>query len=196
MKLFELYKKRALREDKSFNASMQLCESIVKALEAEATGSYGVWSKGGSIGGRKSDEPIATFDNRPEAMEYAKRRRRSLSPGERKYYGMGYSVRPYKGKVGEGLNDAGSFDFEPDPAFAGVKGTTRTSGAGEKEAGMAKHKLQNQKLNQTWQKLAGNLGKLDGQRAQQLKMNMQKVADMAKKRNFTLSPNPDQILGL
>ena len=57
---------------------------------------YGVFSKGGSIGGDKSGEPIKTFDNKDEALADARRRRKGLSKGEKQYYKMGYTVRPIK----------------------------------------------------------------------------------------------------
>lgn len=55
---------------------------------------YGVYKRGGSIGERKG--LIKTFDTKEEAQEYAKRQRRHLSPGERKYYKLGYTVKAVK----------------------------------------------------------------------------------------------------
>ena len=61
---------------------------------------WGVYMKGGSIGGKKDDSPVKTFDNRPDAMADAKRRRKGLSAGEKGYYKMGYSVK----KINEATN--------------------------------------------------------------------------------------------
>jgi uncharacterized protein YeaC (DUF1315 family) len=59
---------------------------------------YGVFSKGGSIGSQKfKDEPLKTFDSKEEAIADARRRRSSLSKGERGYYRMGYVVKAIKG---------------------------------------------------------------------------------------------------
>jgi hypothetical protein len=59
---------------------------------------FAVISKGGSIGGNKANyDPrlkgtvIATFDTKKEADAYAQRRNKTLSPGEKKGYGMSYS---------------------------------------------------------------------------------------------------------
>lgn len=125
MKLFELFDKQPLREDKTLKASIKLCESVVRLLEAE-----------------------------------------------------------------------GDFEFVADPAFAGVKGVTRASGAGELAAQQAQQKQQNAKLNATWVTLVKKLQTLDAAQSKVLKVHLQKVADAAKQRGFTLSPNPDQILGL
>lgn len=190
MKLHELYIKRPVRESKTLRASMQLCEATIKVLEAESETKYGVYSKGGSIGSKGKGKPVATFDNREDAMSDAKRRRKGLTKGEKGYYGMGYSVKPIK----EGLNDAGSFDFEPDPAFAGVKGITRDTGAGNIAAAAAEKKGQNTKLNQTWQKLVANMGKLDARGAQKLKFNLEKLAKVAQQKGFELSPSPESVL--
>lgn len=56
---------------------------------------YGVFSRGGSVGSKHND-PVATFDNVEDAKQYAARRRKMLTPGERKYYKMGYIVRALK----------------------------------------------------------------------------------------------------
>lgn len=56
---------------------------------------YAVYSKGGSIGS-KNDEPVKVFDTAEEAKDYAKRMRKLLTPGERKHYGLGYTVKPLK----------------------------------------------------------------------------------------------------
>lgn len=128
MKIFELFEKQPLSEDRTFHAAINLCESVVRLLE--------------------------------------------------------------------GMNDDGGFDFEPDPAFAGVKGITRDTGTGNKEAKMAQQKQQGAKLNQTWQKLIQTLKTMNPQQAQTMKDNMKKVAKRAQELNFTLSPSPEQVLGL
>jgi hypothetical protein len=59
---------------------------------------WGVFEKGGSIGQNQTNvvpgkgKLVSTFNTKPEADEYAKRRKKSLSPGEKGYYGMGYTV--------------------------------------------------------------------------------------------------------
>jgi len=63
---------------------------------------YGMFAKGGPIGGSDNKKPWKT-GSREDMMAYAKRMRKQLSPGERKYYGMGYTVRPMK--AGEDLNE-------------------------------------------------------------------------------------------
>jgi hypothetical protein len=68
---------------------------------------YGVFAKGGSVGSQRfRDDPLKTFDTKEEAVRDARRRRSSLSPGERGYYRMGYVVKPIKGEVDEGMIDS------------------------------------------------------------------------------------------
>ena len=55
---------------------------------------WGVFATGGSIGGGGKDKPYATYSNKDEARNHAKRLRKQLTPGERGYYRMGYVVRP------------------------------------------------------------------------------------------------------
>ena len=98
-------------------------------------------------------------------------------------------------KLLEGLNDDGGFDFEPDPKFAGVKGITRDTGAGIQDRKAADHKKQNEKVNQTWMTLVSKLGKLDFQNAEKLKVGLIKLAKVAKKNNFKLTPSPEEVLG-
>lgn len=54
---------------------------------------WGVFATGGSIGGEGKDKPYATYSDKSEARGHAKRLRKQLTPGERGYYRMGYSVR-------------------------------------------------------------------------------------------------------
>jgi len=50
-----------------------------------------VIQKGGYIG--TISKVVAEFENHEEAKAYAKRRRAALSPGEKSYYGMSYTVK-------------------------------------------------------------------------------------------------------
>lgn len=76
-------------------------DEVLVDEEMGPTFEYGVYSKGGSIGGTPEHlrEPYAVYDNPEEAKDHAKRLRRQLSPGERKYYGMGYTVKKKKVKI-------------------------------------------------------------------------------------------------
>ena len=65
---------------------------------------FGVFSFGGSIGGHSVNSEVGkhtskgysvlikTFSTSDDAKIFAKYRRSLLSPGEKKYYGMGYSI--------------------------------------------------------------------------------------------------------
>ncbi len=61
---------------------------------------YGVFLRGGSIGSGRGQyidiktkaKLVATYDNESEAKGRAKRSNGGLSPGEKKYYGMKYTV--------------------------------------------------------------------------------------------------------
>jgi len=65
---------------------------------------FGVYPTGGSIG-RASPKPYKTFDNKPDAQEYAKRMRKQLTKGEKGYYKMGYVVKPIKSVNEEQLDE-------------------------------------------------------------------------------------------
>jgi uncharacterized protein YeaC (DUF1315 family) len=81
-------------------------ELSVKGVTETADVKYGVFSKGGSIGSQKfKDEPLKTFDSKEEAIADARRRRSSLSKGERGYYRMGYVVKAIKGVAEAGMSD-------------------------------------------------------------------------------------------
>ena len=57
---------------------------------------FGVFSKGGYIGSTKNfinGDPLKTFDNKEDAKLYARRMRKQLTIGERKYYRMSYITR-------------------------------------------------------------------------------------------------------
>ena len=71
--------------------------------------SYGVFQLGGSIGQRSNDAGkvthrfgrdlgvlVKSFDTAEEAKDYAARMRKTLSPGEKGYYGISYRVAPLK----------------------------------------------------------------------------------------------------
>ena len=81
-----------------FDLKKYLAENLLLQENINIDKEYAVIEKGGSIGGgsRKlipgKGVVVATFDDKEEAKEYAKRRRKSLTPGEKSYYGMGYSV--------------------------------------------------------------------------------------------------------
>ena len=68
-------------------------DAMLAEDEDEKKEKWGVFSKGGSIGGVKDDKPLKTFDDKADATADAKRRRKGLSKGEKSYYGMGYSVK-------------------------------------------------------------------------------------------------------
>jgi len=54
--------------------------------------------QGGSIGDNRDKSPIGgeKFPTRALAQEKAKRMTKALSPGEKKYYKMKYTVKPIK----------------------------------------------------------------------------------------------------
>jgi hypothetical protein len=56
-----------------------------------------VIQKGGSIG--TTNKVVKEFENHEEAKAYAKLRRSYLSPGEKNYYGMSYTVKKIKKKL-------------------------------------------------------------------------------------------------
>jgi hypothetical protein len=76
--------------------------------DSEAT-KYGVYRRGGSLGSRGG--LIKTFDTKEEAQEYAKSQRRHLTPGERSYYKMGYTVKAVKDEeMKEGDHEEDTYD--------------------------------------------------------------------------------------
>lgn len=56
---------------------------------------FNVIRTGGSIG-QAQKAIVKSFDNNIEAKDYAKRMRKMLSPGERKYYGITYKTEQAK----------------------------------------------------------------------------------------------------
>ncbi len=75
--------------------------------DSEST-KYGVYRRGGSIGAHKG--LIKTFDTKEEAQEYAKRQRKHLTPGERSYYKMGYTVKAVKDEEMKEGYDENTYD--------------------------------------------------------------------------------------
>jgi len=58
---------------------------------------YGVYMSGGSIGrGKNNYEPSSIHDSQEEAKTKTKRMNENLSPGEKKYYKIKYTVRAIK----------------------------------------------------------------------------------------------------
>lgn len=89
-------------------------------------GKFGVFMKGGSIGGKKDDKPSATYDSKEEADAKAKRMNAILSPGEKGYYGMKYYVKQIEESVEKGdkirvleqkLNEKALVTITPDLKF-------------------------------------------------------------------------------
>jgi len=85
---------------KKINENFEDSKYEIKALTEEdetsdPTHTHGVWMKGGRIG-EKHNKPMKTFGSHEEAKEYAKQMRKTLSPGEKKYYGLGFEAKPLK----------------------------------------------------------------------------------------------------
>lgn len=76
-----------------FKESFDLSDLTLEELEE----AHGVFRKGGSIGEvGKNHKPIKVHDNHADAKAHAKRLNSQLSAGEKKYYGLGYHVKPMK----------------------------------------------------------------------------------------------------
>jgi hypothetical protein len=75
---------------------------------------HGVFLKGGSIG-NKSDpsKPVKIHDTKEDAHAHAKRMNKILSPGEKKYYGLKYTVR----QIEEGNKPMERYHNMPKRAF-------------------------------------------------------------------------------
>ena len=89
-------------DDEQFTSGKSVPDWIKKSSglwkEDAAPVKYGVFSTGGSVGSQRfKDDPIKTFDSKEAAKEFARERRKGLSPGERGYYRMSYVVKPIKG---------------------------------------------------------------------------------------------------
>ncbi len=89
-------------DEKSRNSAALHYSHLLRkeSLDETSPTKHGVFVKGGSIGSDNT-KPIKTFDSKEEAHEFAKRRRKALTPGERGYYGMGYVVKPIKENLDE-----------------------------------------------------------------------------------------------
>jgi len=70
-------------------------DMVLEAAKSADEEKWGVFLKGGSIGGKK-DEPMKVHPSKKEAQEHAKRLRKQLTPGEKSYYKMGYTVKEIK----------------------------------------------------------------------------------------------------
>ena len=86
------------------------CEIKEEDFSEDESQTYSVVRVGGSIG-EKSFVVVKSGLSKEEAQEYAKVRMKSLSPGEKKYYGIKYKVVPDKkssavSSVEESLNDS------------------------------------------------------------------------------------------
>jgi len=81
----------ALKEELSARIAVAL---EAKMQEADLDEAHGVFRKGGSIGEKKSKDPIKVHDNAEDAKAHAKRLNAQLSQGEKKYYGIKYHVKP------------------------------------------------------------------------------------------------------
>jgi hypothetical protein len=57
---------------------------------------YGVFLNGGSLSDAAAAKTPKFIGSKEEAKEYAKCRNKNLSPGEKSYYKMRYSVRKIK----------------------------------------------------------------------------------------------------
>jgi hypothetical protein len=76
-----------------------------QGLEESEGEKYFVIRTGGSIGEREFKKE---FDSKEEATDYAKRMNKQLSPGEKSYYKIKYSVK-------KGLNEYGEDEFDRSP---------------------------------------------------------------------------------
>lgn len=113
--------------------------------EDAASVKYGVFSKGGSVGDQKwKNDPIKTFDNKEEAIAFAKHRRSSLSKGEKAYYRMSYVVKPIKNTTEKQVNEHGDPWEDPDYEPYGSGKETRSSEQIAKDR--AEHAILSKKL--------------------------------------------------
>ena len=120
---------------------------VPKEGVAEDTASvkYGVFSKGGSVGDQKwKNDPIKTFDNKEEAIAFAKHRRAGLSKGEKAYYRMSYVVKPIKNTTEKQVNEHGDPWEDPDYEPYGSGRETRSPEQIAKDR--AEHEILSKKL--------------------------------------------------
>ena len=113
--------------------------------EDTASVKYGVFSKGGSVGDQKwKNDPIKTFDNKEEAIAFAKHRRAGLSKGEKAYYRMSYVVKPIKNTTEKQVNEHGDPWEDPDYEPYGSGRETRSPEQIAKDN--AEHEILSKKL--------------------------------------------------
>lgn len=113
--------------------------------EDAASVKYGVFSKGGSVGDQKwKNDPIKTFDNKEEAIAFAKHRRAGLSKGEKAYYRMSYVVKPIKNTTEKQVNEHGDPWEDPDYEPYGSGRETRSPEQIAKDN--AEHEILSKKL--------------------------------------------------
>jgi len=55
---------------------------------------YAVIRTGGSIGENRDTNIVTTYEDKEVAKQHARRLNRGLTPGERQYYKIKYSVKP------------------------------------------------------------------------------------------------------
>jgi len=94
------------------------------------------------------------------------------------------------------LLEAGDLEWEPQPEFRGVQGTTTDTGTGIKASNAASQKQAAAKLNALWQKLLLRAKGMGREEKKKLVPHLKKLAAEADKRGFTLSPSPKDTLGL
>lgn len=73
----------------------EVLQEHLREADASKEVKYGVYRKGGSTG-TNNGKPVKVCDTAEEAKEHAKRLRKQLSPGEKGYYKLGYTVKPVK----------------------------------------------------------------------------------------------------
>jgi hypothetical protein len=103
----------------TFESFLSESESVNQEILAEGdvnykTDKFALVSKGGSIGSRadypvfvsgKMGSIIETSNDKEALKEKSKRMTKSLSPGERKYYGLGYTVIEIKPSTIKQIDD-------------------------------------------------------------------------------------------
>jgi len=87
--------KEALEEELRNRLALALEEKMADMAE-NLDEAHGVFRKGGSIGEKRPTGAIKVHDNPEDAAAHAKRLNKQLSPGEKKYYGIKYHVKPIK----------------------------------------------------------------------------------------------------
>ena len=85
-------------------------------------------------------------------------------------------------------------EWEPQPEFRGVKGTTTATGTGEKAAKEAKIKARQAKVSKHWKYLISKLNLTSGKEKHNYIEDLQKFADTAAKMGLTLEPSISNVL--